>query len=155
VLPRAAVLAVLVVAALPAVAQAEAITIQVTSVVVKITAKDVRPKGTSKGDRVVQRNKLLNAVKQFAKGKGARVGTDIGTTTFTGAHSARYEGTTQLPDGTIKVKGDVRLILGGGIQIPIVGGTGRYEGAKGMLYVAAGEDRVLNVYQLVVPSPAA
>jgi Allene oxide cyclase barrel like domain len=150
VLVRAVIVLVLAALAVPGAAQAENLTIQVTSVVIKITAIDKKPKGTSKGDRVTQRNKLINTVRQFGRPKGAQVGTDEGTVTFTSAHSERYEGVARLPGGTIKIKGAVKLILGGGIRIPVVGGTGRYSAATGMLYVAAGEERVLNVYRLTL-----
>jgi hypothetical protein len=151
----AAVAAVLAALAAPGAAQAENLTIQVTSVVVKVTSVDKKPKGTSKGDRVRQRNRLINTVAQFGKPKGARVGTDEGTITFTSAHTERYDGIARLPDGTIRIKGEVRPILGGGIRIRIVGGTGRYAAATGMLYVAAGEERVLNVYRLTLPGNVA
>ena len=75
-LQRAALLAVLGAIALPPGAQAEqSLTIQLTSVVIKVTAVDRNPKGTSKGDKVIQRNKLFNAVKQFGRASGAHVGT--------------------------------------------------------------------------------
>jgi hypothetical protein len=155
VLGRVAVLLAVAALAAPGAAQAESLTIQVTSVVIKVTAIDKKPKGTSKGDRVIQRNKLINAVRQFGKPKGARVGTDEGTVTFTSAHTNRYDGVARLPDGTIRVKGAVRLLLGGGIRIPIVGGTGRYAAATGVLDVAAGDERVLNVYRLTLPGNVA
>jgi hypothetical protein len=155
VLRRAAVVLVVAALAPPGAAQAENLTIQVTSVVVKVTAVDKKPKGTSRGDRLIQRNKLINTVAQFGKPKGARVGIDEGTITFTSAHTERYDGVARLPDGTIRIKGEVRLILGGGIRIPIVGGTGKYADATGTLYVAAGEERVLNVYRLTLPGNVA
>jgi hypothetical protein len=49
----------------------------------------------------------------------------------------------------------VRLIVGGGIRVPVVGGTGRYAGATGMLYVEAGDERALNVYRLTLPGNVA
>jgi hypothetical protein len=136
-------------------AHIELLTIQVTSVVVKVTPIDVGPKGTSKGDRVIQRNKLINAVRQFGKPKGARVGTDEGTVTFTSAHTERYDGVARLPGGTIIVKGVVRRVFGGGLRIPVVGGTGKYAAATGVLLVASGDARVLNVYRLTLPGDVA
>jgi hypothetical protein len=152
---RVVPLAVLAAVALPGAARAETLTIQVTSVVVKVTSVDKRPKGTSAGDRVIQRNRLLNTVRQFGKAKGTHVGSDEGTVTFTSAHSERFDGVTRLPGGTLHVKGAVRLLLGGGIRIPVVGGTGRYKAATGMLYVGEGEDRALNVYRITVPGHVA
>jgi hypothetical protein len=154
-LERAALLAVVAAVAVPGAAQAQTLTIQVTSVVVKVTSFDRKPKGTSTGDRVVQRNRLLNAVRQFGKAKGTHVGSDQGTVTFTSAHTERFDGTTRLPGGTLHVKGVVRLVVGGGIRIPVVGGTGRYRGATGMLYVGDGEKRALNVYRITLPGTVA
>jgi hypothetical protein len=136
-------------------AAVETLTIQVTSVVVKVTPIDRNPKGTSKGDKVIQRNRLINAVRQFGKPKGAQVGTDEGTVTFTSAHTERYDGLARLPGGTIMVQGPVRRILGGGLRIPVVGGTGKYSAATGTLFVASGEERVLNVYRITLPGNVA
>ena len=154
-LRRAAVLLALVAVVVPGTAQAETLTIQVTSVVVKVTSIDKNPKGTSAGDRVIQRNKLLNTVRQFGKVKGTHVGSDQGTVTFTSTHTERYDGVARLPGGSLRVKGEVRLILGGGIRIPVVGGTGRYKSATGMLYVSEGENRALNVYRITLPGNVA
>jgi hypothetical protein len=66
-----------------------------------------------------------------------------------------YEGVARLPGGTLRVRGEVRLILGGGIRIPVVGGTGRYRAATGMLYVSKGEKRALNVYRITLPGNVA
>jgi hypothetical protein len=150
-LRRAAVLLALAAFVVPASAQAETLTIQVTSIVVKFTPVDVRPKGTSAGDKVIQRNKLVNTVRQFGKAKGTHVGADEGTVTFTSPHTERYDGIARLPGGTLRVRGEVRLILGGGIRIPVVGGTGRYRAATGMLYVAPGDKRAVNVYRITLP----
>jgi hypothetical protein len=154
-LRRAAALLALAALALPGAAQATTLTIQVTSVVVKVSSIDRRPKGTSAGDRVFQRNRLLNARRQFGKAKGTHVGSDEGTVTFTSAHTERYDGTARLPGGTLHVKGTVRPLVGGGIGIPVVGGTGRYRSATGMLYVGAGETRTLNVYRITLPGNVA
>ena len=141
--------------AAPMAAQAETLTIQVTSVVITIKPIDKRPKGSSAGDRIVYRDKLLNAVRQFGKPKGTRVGTDEGTMTFTSPNTARFNGVARLPGGTIRIKGNVRPIAGGGIQIPVGGGTGRYAAATGTLTVGPGEKQVLNVYKLTLPGTIA
>jgi Allene oxide cyclase barrel like domain len=141
--------------AAPGAARAETLTIQLTSVVITIKPIDVRPKGTSKGDRIIERNKLTNAVRQFGKPKGTRVGTDQGTLTFTSPHSARFVGVARLPGGTLKLKGTVRAVAGNKIRIPVTGGTGRYASAVGTLTVGPGERKVLNVYQLTLPGTIA
>src|SRR3954469_22263385 len=111
-LRRAAVMLALVACVAPASAQAETLTIQVTSIVVKVTPVDVKPKGASAGDKVIQRNRLVNTVRQFGKVKGSHVGSDEGTVTFTSPHTERYNGIARLPGGTLRVRGDVRLIIG-------------------------------------------
>ena len=139
----------------PSAAQAETLTIHVTSVVITAKPFDANPKGTSVGDRIVFHDKLLNAVRQFGKPKGTRVGSDRGTMTFTGAHSARFDGRATLPGGSIRIKGAVRSVSGGGIRIPVAGGTGRYAAATGTLTVGPGENQALNTYQLTVPGTIA
>ena len=89
----------------PGAAQAESLTIQVTSIVVKVDSIDKRPKGASKGDRIVYRDRLLNTVRQFGKARGTHVGTDRGTMTFTSANTARFDGSATLPGGTVRIKG--------------------------------------------------
>jgi hypothetical protein len=141
--------------ALPGVARAETMTIQVTSVVVKVTPIDKRPKGASKGDKIVYHDRLLNAVRQFGKARETHVGSDRGTMTFTSAHTASFDGRASLPGGTIRIKGPVRPVAGGGIRIPVAGGTGRYAAATGTLTVGPGEERALNVYRLTLPGNVA
>ena len=141
--------------AVPGAARAETLTIQVTSVVITIKPIDKRPKGSSAGDRIVYRDKLLNAVRQFGKPRGARVGSDQGTMTFTSPHTARFDGSARLPGGSVRIKGNVRPIAGGGIRIPVAGGTGRYSGATGTLTVGPGEKQAPNVYELTLPGTIA
>jgi len=150
---RGAALALAVVAAVsaPAAAQAKRVTISVTSILVSVRTTDLAPKGVvSRGDRKVYRNVLRNTARQFGKPKGARVGSDSGTLTFTSAHTARYTGTTRLPGGTLKVRGPVKVV-GRQLQIAVTGGTGRYASARGTLTVGPGDTRALNVYRLVLP----
>jgi len=159
-MPRAAsvfiaLLVLGVVAVSPGTARAETLTIQVTSVVITVKPIDKNPKGSSAGDRIVFRDKLLNVVRQFGKSKGTRVGSDQGTMTFTGAHTARFDGTATLPGGSIRIKGPVRAVSGGSIRIPVAGGTGRYAAATGTLTVGPGETQALNVYRLVLPGTIA
>src|SRR5207248_3806306 len=80
-------------------AQARTLTIAVTSVSVSVKPTDRPPHGTSKGDTIVYRDRLLNAKSQFGRAKGAVVGSDSGTMTFTSAHSATFSGIATLPGG--------------------------------------------------------
>ncbi len=123
-------------------------TIRVTSVTIKETTHDVAPKGASKGDTVVYRDRLVNAAVQFGRTKGSQVGTDTGTLTFTGPHTARFTGHATLPGGTIVLSGTVVSGPDGGIVVPVVGGTGKYANVKGTLTVGSGKTRVLNTYRL-------
>jgi hypothetical protein len=131
------------------------VTIKVTSVTIALHRHDVRPKGASKGDTVVDHDRLLNAVAQFGKKKGAPVGADNTTTTFTGPHSATIKGTVTLPGGTLTLGGELVGLSNGDLAVQVVGGTGKYADARGSLVVGTGRNRVLNTYRLVLPSPFA
>lgn len=141
----------LAVAAAPA-ASAKTITLQVTSVAVSVKSNDHPPKGASKGDTIVQHDRLLNAVAQFGRKKGAAVGSDRGTMTFTSKRTARFKGVVVLPKGTLTLNGKVTAAQGGILVIPVTGGTGAYSGAKGVLLVGPGEKRALNVYRFTIAS---
>jgi hypothetical protein len=132
-------------------AEAATLTVRVTSVTLSVRPTDRAPAGTSRGDTIVYRNRLLNAVRQFGRPAGAVVGSDRGTITFTGAHSARYAGTAVLPGGTLELAGRVIALTGSRIAIPVAGGTGRYAGALGYVVVGPGKQRALNVYTLTLP----
>jgi uncharacterized membrane protein len=127
-------------------------TILVTSVTLKMETHDIGAKGVSKGDTIVYRDRLLNAATQFGRKKGARVGSDRGTLTFTGAHTAKYDGSATLPGGTVTLRGLVTGVPGGGLIVPVVGGTGAFAHVHGTLTVGAGRNHVLNTYRLVSSS---
>lgn len=131
-------------------AAAKTITLQVRSVGISAVSHDRLPKGASKGDTIVQHDRLLNAVAQFGRKKGAAVGSDHGTMTFTSARTARFDGVAVLPRGTLTLKGKVTAAQGGILVIPVTGGTGAYRGAKGILLVGPGQKRALNVYRFTI-----
>ncbi|HZO98353.1 MAG TPA: dirigent protein [Gaiellaceae bacterium] len=133
-------------------AAAEKLTIQVTSVALSVKQTDRAPKGTSRGDTIVFRDRLVNAAAQFGRPKGAVVGSDRGTMTFTGAHTARFSGRAVLPGGTLRLEGKVVPLAGDSLAIPVAGGTGRFAKARGFLLVGPGEKRALNTYSLTLPS---
>jgi hypothetical protein len=149
---RAALIVALAAAAAAPAAHAETITFSVTSVSVSVKQTDLPPKGASKGDLIVYRDRLLNTARRFRRPKGAVVGTDHGTLTFTGPHTARFSGTAVLPDGTLRLAGGVTPLPNGVLRIRVVGGTGRYARATGTVLVGAGEKRALNTYTLTLPS---
>jgi Dirigent-like protein len=136
--------------ALPASAATAAKTIVVTSVTVRYASHDKGAKGPSKGDTAVYRDRLLNAKAQFGRKKGAKVGTDSGTLTFTGAHTATFKGKAKLPGGTLTLSGDVYTLQNGDLVIPVSGGTGAFAGMTGTLTVGTGKNHVRNTYTLKV-----
>lgn len=131
-------------------AQTKTVTIKVTSIVKTKRAHDQLPKGTSRGDKIEFEDVLVNATPQFGKGANAPVGKDTGTMTFTSTSTARMDGVTTLPDGTIVFKGELTVLPNNTITIPVVGGTGKYANASGTLLVGSGSKQALNTYRLVV-----
>jgi Dirigent-like protein len=132
-------------------AEAKKVTIAVTSVSISVKPTDVAPTGTSKGDTIEYRDRLLNAKAQFGRAKGAAVGSDRGTMTFTSAHAATFSGVAVLPGGTLRLEGKVIALPGKSLAIPVTGGTGRFAKAKGYLLVGPGTKRALNTYTLTLP----
>jgi hypothetical protein len=128
--------------------QVKAVTIAVTSVVTGRTSTDKPPKGASVGDQIHFTDRLLNRRAQFGKKANAPVGTDKGTLTVTGAHTARLDGEAKLPDGTIMFSGPMTPVANNSVTVPVVGGTGKYKNATGVLVVGAGLTRALNVFRL-------
>jgi hypothetical protein len=144
--------AVLVFAALPAaIAAGATLEIKVVSVTVSTVSHDIGPKGASKGDTILYRDKLVNATPQFGKKAGAEIGSDSGTMTFTGAHTATFNGKAILPRGTLTLSGSV-YSSPQGLVVPVTGGTGAYAHYKGTLLVGSGSKRVANTYRLARPS---
>lgn len=127
-------------------------TIKVTSVSVSYKSTDRPPKGASKGDTIAYRDRLLNAAAQFGRKIGAAVGSDRGTMTFTGAHSATFKGVAVLPGGTLTLSGGVLAVTSTSFAIPVTGGTGAFAGAKGYVIVGPGKKKSLNTYSLTIPT---
>jgi hypothetical protein len=135
--------------AFPPAAAADTVVITVRSVTTYAVALDKDPKGEqNKGDRIVLRSRLSNVKAQFDKPRGAVVGTDRGTITFTSKTRIVVEGVAELPGGTIRFRG--AGTFGENEPIPVVGGTGRFSGARGTLTVGEGE-MPLNTYRLTLP----
>jgi len=132
----------------PAQGKAKALTITVLSVVSGRTSTDKPPAGASVGDEIHFTDRLLNHGAQFGKNNNAQVGTDKGTVTVTGAHSARLDGEATLPDGKIIFGGQMTPVANNSVTVPVVGGTGKYKNAKGVLVVGAGLKRALNTFRL-------
>jgi hypothetical protein len=118
--------------------------IRLVSDTTSVRGRDVAPKGPSVGDSVFSTSRLRNAVAQFGRARGAIVGSDRGTARLVSATRATVDGVASLPGGTLHFRGRLRS------TIPVVGGTGRFAGARGTLRVTATSrrDTALNVYTL-------
>jgi hypothetical protein len=130
--------------------------IQLIAVELTSSEKDVAPQGPSRGDWGKGTTRLLNAVRQFGRKANAAVGHDTGTFRIQGPNNATASGKAWLPGGTILFRGRITFIQGGGLSIPVVGGTGAFAGVKGILLVASTSNakRSINVYRLTYPQTA-
>jgi len=137
-------------------ASAKSVTIRVLVQPVTRSIKDVPPKTLtnlgqySRGDTITGTSVLRNYVRQFGKPKGARVGTSHGVTTALSSHTARSDAVARFPGGTLHARGEGEI--GPTLKIPIVGGTGVYAGATGVVegsHLASGV--TLEVLRLQVP----
>jgi hypothetical protein len=164
---RAAVLlaATSLVVALPAAssdaAASKSVTIRVyvTPVTQSIT-KDVPPHTArllgkfTTGDTVKETAILRNVVPQFGKPKGWNVGTFSTVIVEVTGPTVREDSVARFPGGTVHVRGERKAVPHW--KLPIVGGTGIYAGASGVVQSrflitsgAAGDS--LNIYRLQVP----
>lgn len=123
--------------------------IQLVSVTTSQQSFDKPPKGPSRGDRSFGVSTLMNTVPQFGRKAGAAVGTDRAWYTFKTKTQEFADGTTRLPGGTIRFRGKISTVSGL-LTIPVVGGTGVFEGAVGTLYIGSAQNgnRAENVYRL-------
>ncbi len=146
--------------ALPAAASdaatAKSVTIRVYVKEVTQSIKDVPPKTFwlgheyTKGDTIRGTEILRNAVRQFNKPKGAIVGTDRYVIVAVAWQKVRVDFVVRFPGGTVHAHGEGKA--GSGPEVPIVGGTGLYAGATGVVegrHLANGEK--LNIYRLQIP----
>jgi hypothetical protein len=127
------------------------LTIAVESIALTSVSHDLPPKGASKGDSIDFTDTLRNNAPQFGKGASAAVGSDEGTMSFTSKTTARLTGEATLPNGTIDFNGAVVVNADGTISVAVVGGTGKYAHATGVLRVGKGTKRALNTYTLNFP----
>jgi hypothetical protein len=145
--------------ALPAAASdavaAKSVTIRVFVIPVTRKVIDVPPKTLNlgehtKGDTISGTSILRNAVRQFGKPKGARVGSSSGVIVTLSARTARDDGVARFPGGTVHIHGLGKIDPNP--KVPVVGGTGRYAGATGLVegrVLASGQQ--LDIYRLHVP----
>jgi hypothetical protein len=112
---------------------------------------DRGPKGESPGDTIVSSSRLVNAVAQFGRPKGAVVGRDRGTYTLLKDRKTRIDGWATLPGGKIHIRGVVRTLGAKASAVAVVGGTGDFASARGTVTVSpvsSKPDPSLNVYRL-------
>jgi hypothetical protein len=134
---------------------AKSVTIRVFVTPDTRSVKDVPPKTINlgehtKGDTISGTSILRNAVRQFGKPKGARVGTSSFVLIALSAQRVRDDGVARFPGGTVHVRGVGKIEPNP--KVPVVGGTGLYAGATGFA-----EGRVLpsgqqlDIFRLQVP----
>lgn len=131
-------------------------TIRLVSTTVSLrTVVDLAPKGQpSKGDVVLEKSTLRNAVRQFGRARGAVVGSDTGRYTVVSLDPQviTLKLTVKLPGGTLR--GTSRIAGNSAPTIRVVGGTGSFANARGTGEVRAqtgGAQGVLNIYRLQLP----
>jgi hypothetical protein len=115
---------------------------------------DLAPKGReNKGDWIQYKALLLTVGPLFGKRhKNLPVGFEAGTQTYTNATDARLRGKTTFPgQGTIRFRGMMKDLPNGRISVRVVGGTGKFAGAKGVLIIGPGEMQSVNTYRLTIP----
>jgi hypothetical protein len=117
-------------------ASTKSVTIRVLVQPVTRSIKDVPPKtlnlgAYSKGDSITGTSVLRNYVPQFGKPKGARVGTSRGVTTALSSQTAMSDAVARFPGGTVHARGNGPI--GPTVTVPVVGGTGVYAGARGVV----------------------
>lgn len=116
---------------------ATSVTLRVIATPVTRAFDDVAPKthGTTgqwtKGDTFSGSSILRNAVQQLGLAKGARVGTSRFEIVALSSKRAMWDGVAMLPGGTVHAHGVVKFE--GNPKVPIVGGTGPYKGATGVV----------------------
>jgi hypothetical protein len=129
-------------------AVSKTLVIRLKSITVSSSFADTSPKGPSHGDVIHARFRLLNVVPQFGRKIGAPVGNERAKYTFLSSRRLHLTGTLTLPGGTIRYAGVG--VAGSSAPVPVVGGSGRYSGARGRLVVGEGKSP-LNTYYLTLP----
>jgi Dirigent-like protein len=127
--------------------------IRVVSIATAAKTHDAPPKGPSKGDYVVIDDKLTNQVAQFGRKKGALVGTDHAVERNIGSNRVMVDGIARLPGGTIHFKGELKVDTNGIAGVKVVGGTGDFQSAKGVVAIKnlTKDGKVaLNVYSITL-----
>jgi hypothetical protein len=130
------------------------VSFQVMSFVRIAKPYDFPPKGKeNKGDYIEFKSVLATIGPLFGKpNKNMPVGWDKGTLVYLNAVDARLRGTaTFLGQGTIIYRGKMKSLSRGRSSVPIIGGAGKFRGAKGVLIIGAGELKALNTFRFKLP----
>jgi hypothetical protein len=141
--------------AAPAAAEAQTVTIQLTSVTVLTQIKDTPPlKKLNKGDAEEFKDLLINARAQFGRAKGKPVAFDKGVITYRGANTPqRIYGVINFTGiGTLIYEGSMMPAKHGNTVVKVTAGTGQFKGAHGTLTIGPGEAKARNTYHLVIPN---
>ena len=147
----AAILALLALVLTP-IAQAQTVTIQLTSVTTVAQQHDTKPLGASKGDSIDFKDLLLNRVAQFGKAKTRPVAWDAGEIVYKSKTVPVIKCIATFPGiGTITYSGRFTARADGTTVVPIISGTGAFKGATGTVTIGKGEKSAPNIYLLHVP----
>jgi hypothetical protein len=125
-------------AAASATAAAQSVVIRVLITPGTRTFTDVPPKthaltgAYTKGDTLEGTSILRNAVRQYGKPKGARIGTDHFVETALSPQRIMFDGVSSVPGGTLHARGVMKEVAGK-LTVAVVGGTGVYQGATGVI----------------------
>jgi hypothetical protein len=124
------------------------------------TTSHPHPPPGGRGDTYDSSLVLKNAgIAQFGKGQHAPVGAMRFTYTIRQqctsfavkcVATADFETVTTLPGGTVVAGGKSISIASRNIRIPVIGGTGRYKGAKGTVTISPTSTQI-STYRLTVP----
>jgi hypothetical protein len=96
-------------------------------------SEDARDDGRVHEERHAQGTSILrNYVRQFGKPKGARVGTSRFVETALSPQRIMFDGISSLPGGTVHARGVMHEVAGN-LTVAIVGGTGLYARATGVI----------------------
>jgi hypothetical protein len=139
---------------LTASAQAAKIKFTVNSVTIVEQQHDTTPKGKiNKGDWILFKDLLLNAVEQFGVAKGKPIAYDVGKLVYRSTSDRRFTVTATFPHvGTITYVGDFLDSNKGVTVAQITGGTGGFKGVKGTVTIGNGT-KAPNIYDITVPRP--